>query len=123
MPKPLIRVPNEPAFAVDLTRSGDPIPSPLSGVHPWPATVALVHPDPPGDPSPDHRFAHLQPVAGDRDLVWRGDRPVALLHLHGVGEITLAAGLGDAVAGHPRPADGGALAAGTGRFDQSQDRT
>ena len=116
------RNPEEPAFDGDLTRSGDAIPSPFSGDRAWPGALPVVHPHAAGDRGPDHRLAHLESTAHDRDLVWRADRPVTVLHLHGLGEIALDGGLGDPVAGHPQPADRRALAPGVGRFAQPEDR-
>ncbi|WP_295455050.1 transposase [uncultured Thiodictyon sp.] len=50
----------------------------------------MVHADPASNPGADHGVADLQSAARHCNPVWRGDRAVALLHLHGLGE----AGLG-----------------------------
>ena len=120
--KPMIKQRKEPAIDADLTRPGDPIPMPFSGYRPRSRTLALVPADPAGDPGTDHRLANLEPAAGHRDLVRRGHRAIALLHLHGLGEAALGVGLGGAVAGDPGSPDRWALAARPGRFHQPQDR-
>jgi hypothetical protein len=118
----MIKKPNEPAFDVDLTRAGEPIPIPVSGDAQRPGTRALVHSHPAGDPGADYRLAHFESAAGDCYLVRCDDRPVALLHLHGVGEAALGAVLGDALARDPEPVDRWTLDGGPGRFHQRQER-
>ena len=52
---------------------------------------------------PIQRLAHLQSAARHRDAVRCVDRPVALLHLHGLGEAALGAAVGEPLAANPQP--------------------
>ena len=110
------------ACAADLTRTRRSIPGPVPAFQPRPRTRPLVPAHAAGHPAADHRRAHLPPAAHPRYALRRGARRREVLHLHGLGDAAVGAGLGGALAGDPRAAHRRALAGGVGRCDQGEDR-
>jgi hypothetical protein len=118
----MINQQKDPLFDAYLThpcrRLAIPVPTHRQG----PRALSLVLANAQGDPRSDHRLAHLQSAACHRDLVRSQHCPMALLHLHGLGEAAVGRCVGSAMARDPKPLGRRAAAAGAGRFDQSENR-
>jgi len=94
----------EPLFNVYLTRPRERFPNTVSRHRQGPRALSLVRPDAASDPRSDHGLSHFQPATRHRDSVRSQHCRVALLHVHGLGEVAMDAGVGDALGGYPQPA-------------------